>query len=103
MTSSALWTGNPERVLRFTNDVGVIEAQQLLTLNINNERVLARQLQATNDRFRVGEITRTDVAQAESSLAGGRSQLLTAEANYTASVATLSLRSGADTLVTGGP
>ena len=60
----------------FTNTinayVGVIEAQQLLALNINNEQVLAKQLQATNDRFRVGEITRTDVAQAEAALAGAR-------------------------------
>ena len=50
--------------------VGVIQAQQLLALNVNNEQVLAKQLQATNDRFRVGEITRTDVAQAEAALAG---------------------------------
>ena len=48
--------------------VGVIQAQQLLALNVNNEQVLAKQLQATNDRFRVGEITRTDVAQAEAAL-----------------------------------
>ena len=52
--------------------VGVIQAQQVLQLNINNEQVLTRQLQATNDRFRVGEITRTDVAQAEAALAGAR-------------------------------
>jgi outer membrane protein len=59
--------------------VGVIEAQQLLALNINNEQVLAKQLQATNDRFRVGEITRTDVAQAEAALAGATAQRETAE------------------------
>ena len=50
--------------------VGLIQAQQTLGLRGNNEQVLARQLQATNDRFRVGEITRTDVAQAEAALAG---------------------------------
>jgi outer membrane protein len=50
--------------------VGVIQAKELLELQINNEQVLAKQLQATNDRFRVGEITRTDVAQAEAALAG---------------------------------
>lgn len=50
--------------------VNLIQAQQTLGLRINNEQVLGRQLQATNDRFRVGEITRTDVAQAEASLAG---------------------------------
>jgi outer membrane protein len=61
--------------------VGVIQAQQLLALNINNEQVLAKQLQATNDRFRVGEITRTDVAQAEAALSGATAQRQTSEGN----------------------
>lgn len=61
--------------------VNVIQQQQILQLNINNEQVLARQLQATNDRFRVGEITRTDVAQAEAALAGARAQRQTSEGN----------------------
>ena len=43
--------------------------QAILLLNINNEQVLGRQLEASNDRFEVGEITRTDVAQSESRLA----------------------------------
>jgi TolC family type I secretion outer membrane protein len=43
--------------------------QAELDLNINNERVLQRQLEATQDRFTVGEVTRTDVAQAETRLA----------------------------------
>ena len=62
----------------FTNAVnayvGVIQAKELLELNINNEQVLQKQLDATNDRFRVGEITRTDVAQAEAALAGASAQ-----------------------------
>jgi len=67
----------------FTNAVnayvGVIQAQQQLDLNRNNEIVLSKQLQATNDRFRVGEITRTDVAQAEAALAGAAAQRETSE------------------------
>jgi outer membrane protein len=59
--------------------VGVIQNQQLLELQINNEQVLAKQLQATNDRFRVGEITRTDVAQAEAALEGAKATRETAE------------------------
>lgn len=43
--------------------------QSILQLNINNEQVLKRQLEASQDRFAVGEITRTDVAQSESRLA----------------------------------
>jgi outer membrane protein len=61
--------------------IGVIQNGELLRLNINNEQVLARQLQATNERFRVGEITRTDVAQAESRLAGARTSRTQAEGN----------------------
>jgi len=68
--------------------VGVIQAQQLLALNINNEQVLQRQLQATNDRFRVGEITKTDVAQAEAALAGATAQRQTAEGNLNTARAT---------------
>jgi outer membrane protein len=67
----------------FTNAVnayvGVIQAKQTLDLNRNNEIVLSKQLQATNDRFRVGEITRTDVAQAEAALAGATAQRQTSE------------------------
>ncbi len=66
----------------------MIEAQQVLTLDINNTRVLSRQLQATNDRFRVGEITRTDVAQAEAALAGATATQQTAEGNIATARAT---------------
>ena len=68
--------------------VNVIATQQTLQLNINNEQVLTRQLQATNDRFRVGEITRTDVAQAEAALASARATRQTAEGNLQTSRAT---------------
>ncbi len=47
----------------------VVRDQAVLDLNINNEKVLKRQLEAARDRFRVGEVTRTDVAQAEARLA----------------------------------
>ncbi len=68
--------------------VGVIEAQELLQLNINNEQVLEKQLEATNDRFRVGEITRTDVAQAEAALSQATAQRETAEGNLQTARAT---------------
>jgi outer membrane protein len=59
--------------------VNVIQDQQLLSLQVSNEQVLTEQLKATNDRFRVGEITRTDVAQAEAALAGATAQREVAE------------------------
>jgi outer membrane protein len=43
---------------------------------------LTEQLKRTRNRFNVGEVTRTDVAQAESRLAAGRSQLLSAQSQY---------------------
>lgn len=57
----------------------------ILDLQKRNVEVLREQLRQTNDRFRVGEVTRTDVAQAESRLAAAQSQQLTAESNLTTS------------------
>ncbi len=68
--------------------VNLIQAQQVLGLNINNVQVLTRQLQATQDRFRVGEITRTDVAQAEASLASAQATLATSQGNLQTARAT---------------
>jgi outer membrane protein len=48
-------------------------------LRESNVRVIQRQLEATNDRFRVGELTRTDVAQAESRLAQAEAELVRAK------------------------
>jgi outer membrane protein len=54
----------------------------LLELQRNNVKVLEATLRQTRDRFTAGEVTRTDLAQAESSLAAGRSSLHSAESNY---------------------
>ena len=59
----------------------------ILDLQRRNVEVLQEQLRQTRDRFNVGEVTRTDVAQSESRLAAGRSQVLTAEANQKTSAA----------------
>jgi outer membrane protein TolC len=48
--------------------MNVIRDQSTVELNQNNLEVLKRQLEATTDRFRVGELTRTDTAQAEARL-----------------------------------
>jgi outer membrane protein len=59
----------------------------ILELNRRNVEVLTEQLKQTRDRLSVGEVTRTDVAQAESRLAAGRSSLLGAQSNYVTSTA----------------
>jgi len=53
----------------------------VLELTIRNEQVLARELNATQDRFRVGELTLTDVAQAKARLAGAVAGRIQAEGN----------------------
>jgi outer membrane protein len=58
-----------------------------LDLQIRNVQVLQEQLRQTRDQFNVGEVTKTDVAQAESRLAGGRSSVLAAQSNYVSSKA----------------
>ncbi|MFM2044567.1 MAG: hypothetical protein RLY86_3143 [Pseudomonadota bacterium] len=65
--------------------LNVVRDQAVLDLQINNEQVLRRQLEASQDRFRVGEITRTDVSQAESRLARATSDRILAEGVLNAS------------------
>lgn len=57
----------------------------VLGLALNNEKVLARQLQQTQDQFSVGEVARTDVAQAEARLSRGRADVEKAKADLAAS------------------
>jgi outer membrane protein len=61
----------------YLRDAAIVEVQR------SNVRVLDQTLKQTRDRFNVGEVTRTDVAQSEAQVAAGKTQLLTAEANLT--------------------
>jgi len=61
----------------YLRDSAIVEVQR------SNTRVLEQTLKQTRDRFNVGEVTRTDVAQSEAQLAAGRTQLLQAESNLT--------------------
>ncbi len=66
----------------------VIRDMALLKLTQNNEAVLRRQLEYTQDRFRVGELTKTDVAQSEARLAGAVASRIDAEGALKVSYAT---------------
>lgn len=59
--------------------------ESVLELTKNNVQVLQRDLEANEDRFRVGEITRTDVAQSKARLSRAISERISAEANLQAS------------------
>jgi len=59
----------------------VIQNEALVGLAANNVEVLNTNLQATSDRFEIGDLTRTDVAQSESRLALARGDLRTTQAN----------------------
>lgn len=64
--------------------VDVLRAQEVVDIRANNVQVLSRQLRAARDRFEVGEVTRTDVSQAEARLASARSELARAQADLAA-------------------
>ncbi len=66
--------------------MNVLRDTAILNLNNNNVEVLQEQLRQTRDRFSVGEVTRTDVAQSEARLAGAQSQAAAAQANLKASL-----------------
>jgi len=55
-------------------DVGIVDVRR------NNVKVLIQQLDATRERFRVGELTITDVSQAEARLEQAKADLVQAEA-----------------------
>ncbi len=65
----------------------VLRDTAILDLDRNNVEVLQEQLRQTQDRFNVGEVTRTDVAQAEASLAGARATALGAQTQLQISLA----------------
>jgi outer membrane protein len=60
--------------------MNVLRDGAILELRNNNLQVLEEELRATRERFAVGVVTRTDVAQAESSVAGARSEISSAQA-----------------------
>ena len=67
--------------------MNVLRDSAVLNLAQNNVEVLQEQLKQTQDRFDVGEVTRTDVEQAKASLAGSQSEMLGAQAQLKSSTA----------------
>lgn len=91
--------GNEEQNTLFnsvTAYMNVLRDTAILDLQRNNVEVIDEQLRQTRDRFNVGEVTRTDVAQAESRLAASRSQASQAEATLRSSIAQYRLNIGVE-------
>jgi len=61
--------------------MNVVRDAEFVQLRRSNVRVITQELRAAEDRFEVGEVTRTDVASAEARLANARSSLASAEGN----------------------
>lgn len=68
--------------------MNIVHNREVFELNDNNVAVLTKHLEATKERFRLGEVTRTDVAQAEASLAQALSEKLSSQGALTSSYAT---------------
>ncbi len=67
--------------------MNVLRDTAIQNLRQNNIEVLRQQLKQTTDRFKVGEVTRTDVAQSEAALAQGQSDAFVAQSNLQNSLA----------------
>ncbi len=72
-------------VAAVTAYMDVLRDEAIVGLNKSNIKLLKTNLEATSDRFEVGDLTRTDVAQSEARLALAQSRLESAEANLIAS------------------
>lgn len=69
-----------------TRYMDVMRDTATVDLNRNNVEVLKEQLRQTQDRFHVGEVTRTDVAQAEAALSQAEAEYLKAQSTLQASI-----------------
>ncbi len=78
-TESSVFTSTVTAYMDVIRDAAIVGLQK------NNVQVLEVNLQATSDRFEIGDVTRTDVAQSRSRLALARASLRSAEANLVAS------------------
>ncbi|MFC7290829.1 TolC family outer membrane protein [Hirschia litorea] len=78
---SQLFSAEQQMILNVvTNYMDVLSSEAEVDIRKNNVSVLSRQVEAATDRFNVGEVTRTDVAQAQARHAGARAQLASAQA-----------------------
>ena len=66
--------------------MNVIRNREFVDLRENNLRLLREELRAAEDRFEVGEVTRTDVAQAQSAVALAQSGLAAAQGDLTRAI-----------------
>lgn len=82
-------TGVEQQILldAITAYMDVVSATSILELSRNNQDVLSKQLTASNERFEVGEVTRTDVAQSEARLSNARTQVIAAEGQLISAIA----------------
>lgn len=65
--------------------MNVLRDQALLDLALNNQDVISKDLQVTQSRFDVGELTKTDVSQANARLARAQSEITRARGNLNTS------------------
>ncbi len=65
--------------------MNVVRDESTVALDQNNVTVLRKQLDATQEQFKVGELTKTDVAQSQARLSGAQSQLTIARGRLAAS------------------
>lgn len=61
--------------------LGVLLQEETVQIRLNNVDVSAEELRASQDRFDVGEVTRTDVALSEAQLASSQADLAVARGN----------------------
>lgn len=87
LAQRSLLASTEQRVLleAVTSYMDVLRDTRLVELNLNNEKVLASHLDASRQRFALGDITKTDVSQSEARLSAATADRVRAEGNFRAS------------------
>ncbi|HEY8192238.1 MAG TPA: TolC family outer membrane protein [Alphaproteobacteria bacterium] len=86
-----------------TSYMDVSRDTALLSLAENNQDVIGRQTKATQQRFDVGDLTRTDVSQAQARFAGAEANRIGAQGNLQKSRAVFEQVTGQPVGLTGDP
>ena len=89
MAARAGLVGTEQQVLGSVVDayMNVLRDQALVQLNRSSEQVLRNELEATRDRFQLGDATRTDIAQSQARLAAAGAARIQAQGALQSSIA----------------
>ena len=99
ITAQSLRLSQTEQAVLYETVVAymdLLQSKAIVDLNESNKKLAMRELERSESGFTVGELTRTDISQAEARLAEANAGVISAVSDYESAVAVYQQRVGAD-------